>query len=90
MNHTPWNVGDILHASVCYAEIHKLMWKIWEIAGGYWRDADEEAKKFRDENRRAEMGSIIRSAGELGKAAVGHLESALRVWDKTHRAYLDT
>jgi hypothetical protein len=90
MRHTPWTAGDILHASAHYAKIHELMWEIWKLAGGYWRDIDEEVAKFRDKNRRAEIADIIRLAGESDRAAVRHLVSALEVWDKTHKVYIDS
>lgn len=34
------------------------------------------------------IAAIIREAGQLDRAAVAHLESALASWDKTHAFYM--
>ena len=81
-------VGDVLHAAGCYARIHELMWDCWQVAGGYWRNEDEEVQKLRDPSIRSQIASIIRAAGDLDARALQHLETAVRSWDKTHAYYM--
>ena len=82
-----WSLSDILHAAACYARIHELMWEVWKVAGGYWRDRDAEVTKFRDPAARAQIAALITEAQGLDEAAVEHLEGGLAAWDKTHAHY---
>ena len=83
-----WNVSDVLFAAASYARIHELMWDCWRVAGGYWRDADEEVGKFRDPEARKEIAQIIRAAGTQDETAVKHMEAALAAWHKSHAYYM--
>lgn len=85
-----WNVHDVLHAAANYANIHGLMWDIWKAVGGYWRDKDKEAVKFRDSSTRQHVVEIIRKARELDVSAVQHIQEALDNWDKSHAYYLES
>ena len=82
------NVSDVLHAAANYAKIHELMWECWKVAGGYWRDSDGEIEKFRNIEARQKIAAIVREVGELDRAAVTHMESALAAWDKPHAYYM--
>lgn len=83
-----WNVSDVLYAAGSYAGIHELMWDCWKVAGGYWRDPEEEVGKFRDPEARQEIAAIIRRAGTLDEAAVSHMAGALGAWDKSHAYFM--
>jgi hypothetical protein len=87
----PTKVGsicDALHAAAGYAKIHELMWECWKVAGGYWRDSDGELEKFRNAENRQKIAAFVRQAGELDRSAVGHVESALAVWERSHSYYM--
>lgn len=87
--HSPWTTADVLRAAAAYASFHEVMWEIWDVAGAYWRDEQQELGKFQEAAARAQIASLIRQAGELDAEATGHLETALGRWDKSHAHYLD-
>lgn len=88
MEATPWSASDVLRAAACYADIHEFMWECWKVAGGYWRDEDDELPRFREPAARAEIAGIVRAAGRQDGRALEHMEVALEAWDKTHGYYI--
>ncbi len=65
----------LLSAAACYAAEHRLMWRLWDLAGGI---ANPEAyKSFADPGKRREMAGVIRAAGEKDRQATDHIEKAL-------------
>lgn len=88
-SHSPWTVADVLQAAAAYATFHEQMWDIWQIAGGYWRDEQEELVKFRAQDARERIATLIRQARALDERAVTHLQQALDRWDKSHGDYVN-
>jgi hypothetical protein len=68
-------ISDLLHAAACYAEIHNLMWKIWNLAGG--NGNPEAYRYFADPNVRRKMVPIIEEAHRQDEEATRYIEQAL-------------
>ncbi|MBT3343804.1 MAG: hypothetical protein HN404_12460 [Gemmatimonadetes bacterium] len=87
--HSPWTVASVLQASAAWATFHERMWDIWDVAGGFWRDEQEELVKFRSQGARDRVAALIRQARDLDAAAATHLQTALDRWDRSHGDYMN-
>ncbi len=67
--------ADLLHAAACYGEIHNLMWKVWDLAGG---NGNPDAwRLFARPEVRRQMVAVLEQAHRQDEMATGHLEQAL-------------
>lgn len=67
--------GDLLAAAECYMAEHDLMWKAWDLAGG-WQDPDAW-RNFASPGIRSEIAAVVLQARDLDERAAAHLEAAL-------------
>jgi hypothetical protein len=67
--------SHLLHAAACWAEIHALMWKVWDLAGG---NGNPDAWRLfaRPEVRRS-MLPVLEEARRQDTEATEHIEKAL-------------
>jgi hypothetical protein len=63
------------HAAACYAAEHRLMWELWDLAGGNGNPA--AFRKFSDPSVRRKMIPVIEQARDNDERAAGHIERAL-------------
>ncbi len=67
--------SDLLHAAAGYAEIHALMWRLWDLAGG---NGNPDAwQLFARPEVRRQMLPVLQEARRQDEAAVRALERAL-------------
>lgn len=66
---------DLLHAAACYAAEHKLMWDLWDLAGGI--ENPDAFRRFADPAVRRQMVPIIHQAREKDDQAAEHIVQAL-------------
>jgi hypothetical protein len=66
---------DLMHAAACYAAEHRLMWELWDLAGG--NGNPEAFRSFSDTSVRRRMISVIEQARDNDERAAGHIERAL-------------
>ena len=68
--------GELLHAAACYAEIHNLMWKVWNLAGG---NGNPDAwRLFAGPDVRRRIVPVLREAHRQDEMAAQHIERALK------------
>ena len=68
--------GDLMHAAACYAAEHRLMWELWDLAGG--NGNPDAFRRFSDPSVRRRMVPVIELARENDEQAAAHIERALR------------
>lgn len=66
---------ELMHAAACYAAEHRLMWELWDLAGGI--ENPDGYVKFSDPAVRRAMIPAIEQARENDERAAGHIERAL-------------
>jgi hypothetical protein len=68
--------AELLHAAACYAEIHALMWRVWDLAGG---NGNPDAwRLFARPEARQRIAAVLREACRQDEMAVGSIERALK------------
>lgn len=67
---------QILCAAACYADVHALMWKVWDAVGGIGQTMDR-ARRLADPAVRRSIAGLLARAREQEIEAVGHLTNAL-------------
>jgi hypothetical protein len=72
----PYRIAeDLMHAAACYAAEHRLMWELWDMAGG--NGNPDAFRKFSDPAVRRKMIPVIEQARENDERGAGHIERAL-------------
>jgi hypothetical protein len=66
---------DLMHAAGCYAAEHRLMWELWDLAGG--NGNPDAFRKFSDPAVRRRMAPVIEQARQQDERAAEHIERAL-------------
>jgi hypothetical protein len=67
--------GELLRAAACYAEIHALMWRVWDLAGG---NGNPDAwRLFARPEAREQIAAVLREARRQDEMAARHIELAL-------------
>lgn len=70
------HMAEHLHrAAGCCAAIHRLMWAIWNVAGGIGED-DAKARQGTTPEARAQIATLIDRTRALDAEAIEHLERA--------------
>jgi hypothetical protein len=68
--------AELLHAAACYAEIHALMWRVWDLAGG---NGNPDAwRLFARPEVRQRIAAVLHEARRQDEAAAGSIELALK------------
>ena len=76
LDHVHYHLAeDLLHAAACYAAEHDLMWKVWDLAGGYGNP--DAYLKLADPAVRRQMVPIILQARDKDAEAANYIEQAL-------------
>lgn len=68
--------GDLMHAAACYAAEHRLMWELWDLAGG--NGNPEAFRRFAEPSVRRQMVPVIEQARANDEQAAAHIERALK------------
>ena len=68
----------LLRAAACCAAIHRLMWDIWNAAGGIGED-DDKVRQGTTPEARARIADLIDRTRAVDTEAIEHLERALAV-----------
>jgi hypothetical protein len=66
---------DLMHAAACYAAEHRLMWELWDLAGGI--ENPDAFRRFAEPAVRREMVPVIEQARQQDEQGAGHIERAL-------------
>ena len=66
---------DLMHAAACYAAEHRLMWELWDLAGG--NGNPDAFRRFSDPAVRRKMVPVIEQARQNDAQAAEHIERAL-------------
>jgi hypothetical protein len=67
---------DLLAAASCYAAEHRLMWDVWDAAGGNGY-SDAHVMKLADPAVRRQIAPILQCARDKDEEAIRHIERAL-------------
>jgi RNA polymerase sigma factor (sigma-70 family) len=73
---TPGLAGPLQQAAACFEQEHKLMWQIWNLAGGLGFD-EEKVLRFAEPSIREQIAPLLYQARALDSQAADHLEEAL-------------
>jgi len=66
---------DLMHAAACYAAEHRLMWELWDLAGG--NGNPDAFRRIAEPAVRRQMVPVIEQACENDARAAAHIERAL-------------
>ena len=68
-------IPDLLHAAACYAEIHNLMWQVWDLVGG---NGNPDAwKLFARPDVRRQIVTVLEEVPRQDELAIPHIQQAL-------------
>ena len=76
MEAEPAMADDLQNAADCYKAEHDLMWKIWNLMGGYGHD-EAKVRLFAEPEVRSQMIPLIHEARDKDAEAIQHIERAL-------------
>jgi len=66
---------DLLHSAACHAAEHDLMWRLWELAGGFM--SPDAFRRFADPGVRRRMVPVIQPARDQDLQAAEHVAKTL-------------
>ena len=73
------SIEPLLHAAALYAGEHRLMWELWDIAGGIGNP--EGWKVFLSGEKRNKMKIIIEKALQKDRLAIEHINEAIKTME---------